>query len=500
MSADRFPKFLVVLFLAGWLACFTLPLRAQAATSPLTVTPSADAYVYETNPTTNYGTSTSLRVDNSPIIRSYLRFSVSGTSGGVTNATLKIYANSSLSAGFAVNALADNTWGETTINYSNSPAPGAVLKNSGAVTSGAWVSIDITSYITGDGTYNLALTPLSSTNLNLSSRESGSHAPQLVVTFGSGGGGGPTNTPTSTPKAAPTNTPTPTPTTIAPSPTPTSSGGGGTGTVPHFSHVVVLIFENHEYTSVIGSSSMPNFNNLANQYTLLTQSYAVRHPSLPNYIALTSGDTQGITTDCSTCYVNATNIADSVEGAGRSWKGYMEDMPSPCYSGSSSGKYAKKHNPFLYYDDIRTNAARCQAHDVPLTQLDTDLQNGSLPNFAWITPNLCNDGHDCSLATADAFLGPLVSKITSSPAWDANSLLILTFDEGSSSASCCGLPSSAGGHIATVLVSPLVKNGYKDSTPYSHYSILKTLAKSWGMSSLGHAADSATNVISAPWK
>lgn len=274
---------------------------------------------------------------------------------------------------------------------------------------------------------------------------------------------------------------------------------GSSGQVPKFSHVIVMMFENEEITNIIGNSSLPNFNKLAKQYTLLVNEFAVAHPSLPNYIALTSGDTQGITKDCITCYVNVTNLPDQIEQSGRTWKAYMEDMPSPCDI-SDQGTYAERHNPFIYYDDIRTNTTRCQQHDVPLTQLDSDLQNKQLPAFAWITPNLCNDGHDCSVATADKFLGPEVDKIINSPSFDQNSLLIVTFDEGTTAGSCCGLPKKAGGKITTLLVSKLVKAGFQDDTAYSHYSIVKTIEDAWGLQQLGHAADAQTALITAAWK
>jgi phosphatidylinositol-3-phosphatase len=277
------------------------------------------------------------------------------------------------------------------------------------------------------------------------------------------------------------------------------AAGGSSGQVPKFSHVIVMIFENEEITNIIGNSSLPNFNQLAQKYTLLTSDYAVTHPSLPNYISLTSGDTQGITSDCSTCFVNVTNLPDLIEKSGRSWKAYMEDMPAPCTI-TDQGNYAEKHNPFVYYDDIRTNTARCQQHDVPLTQLDSDLQNKQLPNFAWITPNLCNDGHDCGASAADKFLGPEVNKIITSPSFDQNSLLIITFDEGTTRGSCCGLPSKAGGKITTLLISKLVKTGFQDNTPYSHFSILKTIEDAWGLPQLGHSADALTPLITDAWK
>ncbi len=271
------------------------------------------------------------------------------------------------------------------------------------------------------------------------------------------------------------------------------------GKVPNFSHVIVMIFENEEITNIIGNASLPNFNKLAKQYTLLTNSFAVAHPSLPNYIALTSGDTQGITSDCAACFVDATNLADLIEQNGKTWKAYMEDMPAPCTI-TDSGKYAERHNPFIYYNDIRTNTSRCVQHDVPLTQLDSDLQNKQLPAFSWITPNLCNDGHDCGVASADQFLGPEVVKIISSPSFDQNSLLILTFDEGTTRGTCCGLPSRAGGKITTLLISKLVKTGFQDDTAYSHYSILKTIEDAWGLQLLGHSADLQTPLITSAWK
>lgn len=269
--------------------------------------------------------------------------------------------------------------------------------------------------------------------------------------------------------------------------------------MPKFSHVIVMVFENEEYSSIIGNSSLPNFNKLAKQYTLLTNDFAVTHPSLPNYIALTSGNTQGINSDCATCTANVTNIADLVESSGRTWKAYMESMPSACTLNSVSG-YTPNHDPFVHYNDIRNSATRCQQHVVPLTQLDIDLQNRALPSFAWISPNLCDSGHDCGAAGADKFMGPEVNKIISSPAFDQNSLLIVTFDEGTSGLSCCSLPSQAGGKVATILISGLVKPGFQDGTAYSHYSILKTIEISWGLPELGHSNDAQTGVISAVWK
>src|SRR4029079_19173225 len=134
------------------------------------------------------------------------------------------------------------------------------------------------------------------------------------------------------------------------------------------------------------------------------------HPSLPNYIALTSGDTFGISSNCTSCFLNKPNITDQVEAASKSWKAYMESMPSPCFIGDSGSIYRQKHNPFIYYDAIRTNPARCN-RIVPCTQFASDIQSGALPNYVWITPNMCNSGHDCGIDKADGWLKQSVPQI-----------------------------------------------------------------------------------------
>jgi len=191
----------------------------------------ADAYVAGDLPTSTYGLLTTLRTDASPDVRSYLRFNVQGLSGTVTKATLKVYANSANSLGYQVRSVSDNTWVESTINYNNAPAVGGILSTSGATTANTWTSADVTGYITGNGTYSIGLTSLSSTATSLASRESGANAPQLIIEIQNGptptstATFTPTNTPTQTPTLAPTNTPTDTPTVDpnAPTNTPTNT-------------------------------------------------------------------------------------------------------------------------------------------------------------------------------------------------------------------------------------------------------------------------------------
>jgi phospholipase C len=298
----------------------------------------------------------------------------------------------------------------------------------------------------------------------------------------------------------PTVTPSPIPS-ATPSPTPKPL-------VPDFKHIIVIFFENHEFSSVIGNTTMPNFNLYASQNTLLTQYYAIMHPSLPNYLAVFGGDTFNIKSDCGKCFVSATNLADQIEASGRTWRAYFQDMPNPCFV-SDTAIYVQKHNPFMYFDDIRLDSARCDQSIVPLSQLDTDLAAGTLSDFVYIMPNSCVStdddfsNPDCTLALADGWLGGIMDKLLpylNQRAATEPYLIILTWDEGQGDHSCCGLPASAGGRVPTVLISPLAKSSFQDDTPYTHYSLLKTIETAWNLPLLGHAADDANVLITAPWK
>ncbi len=308
--------------------------------------------------------------------------------------------------------------------------------------------------------------------------------------------------PPTVPPPAPTLTPLPTSTasltqnsTATPSPTATSKP-----LVPDFDHIVLIVFENKEFGSVIGNSQMPTYNRLAREHTLLTQYYAVTHPSLPNYIALMGGETFGIDSNCRKCFIDETSLPDLIEASGRTWKTYQEDMPSPCYIGDTH-IYVQKHNPFVYFDNIRLDAARCERSVVPLTALQTDIETDSLPNFLFIKPNLCNDSHDCELDVSDAWLTTLLDGLI--PALDSTGdsyVVFMLFEEGQGDHSCCGLPKKAGGRVPVVIYSPLARNGFEDSTQYTHYSLLKTISEAWGLPYLGHAAEINHPLIVLPWK
>lgn len=275
-----------------------------------------------------------------------------------------------------------------------------------------------------------------------------------------------------------------------------SAAPGGALTVKNVppsraSHIVVILMENKESTAVLGSSSAPYVNGLARRYGLATQSFAITHPSLPNYLALTSGSTHGITSDCTSCTVAAPNLVDQLSAAGISWRAYLEDVPSPCWRGGDAGGYAKRHNPFIYYDDVSGRAARCRQL-VGFDRLASDLRSGTLPTFAWITPNVCDDTHDCGVAAGDRFLARTVPTLLR--ALGPSGFLILTWDEGDSNAGCCG-GVAAGGHIPTIVAGPGVRPDAQDSQPVDHYGVLRTIEDALGLAPLGAAGDSRNGTL-----
>jgi hypothetical protein len=249
------------------------------------------------------------------------------------------------------------------------------------------------------------------------------------------------------------------------------------------SHVAVIVMENKEATDVVGTSASRYVTGLARGYAIATQSYAIAHPSLPNYLALTSGSTHGIASDCTACHVAGPNLADQLETAHLSWKAYMEDLPTPCSHVAGAGGYAKKHDPFMYYDDIAGDSRRCR-NVVAFDRLTSDLRRGTLPTFAFITPNLCNDTHDCDVATGDQFLAQLVPRLLREIG--PHGFVVLTWDEGSSDAGCC--TDAHGGRIATIVAGPDVRRHARSNRPVDHYGVLRTIEDALGLPPLGAAA------------
>jgi acid phosphatase len=232
-------------------------------------------------------------------------------------------------------------------------------------------------------------------------------------------------------------------------------------------HVFVIVLENTSYQQAL---RQPYIASLASRYALATNYTSVANPSLPNYLALSSGSTWGIGDDAYH-QLPAGGVGSQLTGAGISWKAYMEGFTGDCFN--SPYPYALKHNPFAYY------GGACPANIVPMTDLAADLKSGT-PKLSWITPGLCNDGHDCGVRASDRWLSSVVPQITSSPAWRKDGVLFITWDE-----------SSAGdGRVALLVVAPSLRG--QITAPLDHYSLSATISEQLGVARLGDAKQAAS--------
>jgi phospholipase C len=289
------------------------------------------------------------------------------------------------------------------------------------------------------------------------------------------------------------------------------------------------MMENQAYNQIIGNTTYaPYLNQLASSYGLATHYFGVTHPSLPNYLAAFSGSFQGIWDDCpaganSTCapqafgsmlttqeanqaastphLFNGQNLVDQLEARHLTWKAYMQSMPSVGFTGGYAGLYGQKHNPFLYFSDIANNPARMQ-RIVPYTQFASDLKASTLPNFVWVTPDLCNDMHgapDCPdynslIARGDLFIRTTVSEIMASSAWNQGAAIVITWDESeTSSDGCCHGPTGVngialgGGNVPLiVLTSHGPRHIVLTQHSYNHYSLLGTIEHIWNLGCLSN--------------
>ena len=282
----------------------------------------------------------------------------------------------------------------------------------------------------------------------------------------------------------------------------------------NYQHVFVIMMENTSYTSLIGNPNAPFINSTAKNYGLATSYFGVTHPSQPNYIAATSGSTNGVVDD-SNVTINVPNIVDQLEGSGRTWKAYMQSL-SLCNANllaTSCGNqlYERKHDPFVSYADVQNNAAR-MAKIVDFSQFATDLANNAVPNYSWISPDQCNDMHGRSgpstdpcnfgnvqglIATGDAFLKSTVNQIMNSQVWqNSNSVIFITWDESdfpfNDTSGCCdAVP--GGGHVVTLVLLSENETARTSSVAYNHYSMLSTIESVWQLGCLVFTCDT-TNV------
>jgi len=256
----------------------------------------------------------------------------------------------------------------------------------------------------------------------------------------------------------------------------TSSTAEAATSVPVFDHVVLVMFENHAYSQLNGSSSAPYFNSLAGQGAKFTQAYGVTHPSEPNYAAIFSGSTQGLTSDSCPHTFTGGNLGKQLIDAGKTFKGYSESMPSDGYTGCSSGQYQRKHNGWVNFSNVPA-ASNLRYADFPAS-----TNYASLPTVSFVTPNMCNDMHDCSVGTGDTWLK---NNLTAYATWAKthNSLLIITFDEDNGGSS---------NHIFTAFVGAHTQVG-TFTNQINHYNVLSTIESSYGLTHLNSAA-AVTNV------
>ena len=251
--------------------------------------------------------------------------------------------------------------------------------------------------------------------------------------------------------------------------------------------------ENKNYSSIVGSPSAPYENQIAQECGLATNYHAVAHPSLPNYIALTSGSTQGITDDNGPSS-HPLDVPSIYHQAYPSAKGYAEGMATNCATGGGT-RYAVRHAPWPYYVNgtVGQQHDECLVGDVPMGTLSSgnlhdDVAAGTLPRFSFVTPDLCNDMHDCSVATGDAYLANLVPAILNGPDYQAGRLaVVIVFDENGG---------AAGNQVYCAVISPFTAPGTQSSTNFTHYSLLRTTEEILGVPLLGNAA-TATSMRAA---
>jgi phospholipase C len=275
----------------------------------------------------------------------------------------------------------------------------------------------------------------------------------------------------------------------------------------NFQHVFVIMMENTAFKGLIGNPNAPWINAAASAHGLATSYFGVTHPSQPNYVAATAG-IQGADSDADET-LSVPNIVDQLESNGKTWKAYMQSL-SLCVTkldhACGNQLYERKHNSFVSFADVQSSPAR-MANVVDLSQLNTDLAAGTVPDYVWISPDQCNDMHGrvgpssdaCSfshvqglISTGDAFLSSTVGAITSSSAWTGNSAIFITWDETDFpfvdvSGCCDAVP--GGGHVVTLVISHSDHAARTSNVSYNHYSMLRTIQDGWHLGCLGFTCD-----------
>jgi phosphatidylinositol-3-phosphatase len=255
------------------------------------------------------------------------------------------------------------------------------------------------------------------------------------------------------------------------------------------SRIEVVVMENQNYPNVIGNSEAPYTNRLAARYGLATHMYAVTHPSLPNYLAMTAGRTYGLVDDNIPRPLPGPDLMTQLDSAGSSWQAYFAGVPDPCYTGPHVIGYSRGLNPFVINRRILASRKSC-SNLKPMSRLAPELESGTLPDLAWISPSLTEDSHDSSVKAGDTYLSRLVPRLI--PSLGPKGALFIIWDEaktahsrGKTSAGING--TRGGGHIPAIVVGPGVRPGARTSSPMTQYSILRFIEHSFGLSYLNHA-------------
>jgi hypothetical protein len=266
---------------------------------------------------------------------------------------------------------------------------------------------------------------------------------------------------------------------------PTTTAVSQSQNTKNFEHVLIIVLENTDFSTAMANSYLAQ---LAKSGTLLTNYFAITHPSYPNYLAMIGGSTFGQTDDGQED-LDKTNLADLMEAAGITWKAYAEALPAKnCYTGTQTGTYVRKHEPFASFVDVQKDPQRC-AKIVNSDQLQSDAASGNLPQYMFFAPDLNDDGHDTGVKYSANWLKTFLPTLQQSPAISKDTLVIITFDEGTNGST---------NQIYTLLLGQMVKAGATNNTRYDHYSLLRTVEDNFGLPTLGRE-DSKAKAFSDIW-
>jgi hypothetical protein len=466
------------------LALLAVPLSlssASAATATVSLDASADTYLSTDSPDRNFGSAKSLTISQNSE-RVLFRFKLALPTGvTIQSATLRTYSEVPDKAHFIVHACT-GSWEEGSVTYGTQPACDSTVlaRSDTTLRKGRYAAADLpVSAVPTSGAVSFGLdTTASRRSGSIASRES-AKAPQLVVTYSNATAApSPTATTTTTAAAAPSSTTTTT-TAAAPSPTTTTTTATAVPNAQPVTKVLTIVEENHSLEQM--KAGMPYLYSLAQRFSYANNYVAIRHPSLPNYLAIAGGDTFGVTDDADPAShpLSGQSVFGQAIAQGRTAGVYAESMPGNCVpSGNTAKGYAVKHNPWPYFVDER---ALCKAFDTPETGFGAAVSANALPNAGMLIPNQCNDAHDCSLGTADGWLKNRLPNILASSDFTSGKLaVVVTADEDDN---------TSGNKVLTVVMHASLDGSHKVvSTALTHYSLSRFYSQTTGASPLRKAA------------